>query len=130
MNSIILKLLKLQTLEFDRTPSKDEEKEMSALRSGVPEPIMGHYHRLIARGKKGVAVIRNQVCTGCQMRLPIGVITKLMRNEDIQICDSCGRYLYLPETPEETNPTAEAKTVKKPKKRKAKVQPAEPASPA
>ncbi|HLP76731.1 MAG TPA: C4-type zinc ribbon domain-containing protein [Candidatus Paceibacterota bacterium] len=114
------KLLKLQGLEFDRTPSKDEEKEIAELRTQVPEPILGHYSRLIARGKKGVAIIRNQVCTGCQMRLPIGTITTLMRNEDIQLCDSCGRYLYLPETPEETNPTAEAKPVKKSKSRKPK----------
>jgi predicted nucleic acid-binding Zn-ribbon protein len=128
MNSIILKLLKLQTLEYDRTPSKPESKEIIELRSGVPEPILGHYSRLIARGKKGVAVIKNQVCTGCQMRLPIGTITTLMRNEDIQLCDNCGRYLYLPETPEETNPTAEPKTVKKPKVRKAKLTSAAPAA--
>lgn len=118
-------LLKLQSLEFDRTPTADEEKEIAALRAGVPEPIIGHYGRLIARGKKGVAIIRNQVCTGCQMRLPIGTITTLMRNEDIQLCDNCGRYLYLPETPEETHPTAEAKPVKKPKARKSAVRKAE-----
>ncbi len=101
---------------------------MAGLRAEVPEPILGHYNRLIARKKKGVAVIRNQVCTGCQMRLPIGVITTLMRNEDIQLCDNCGRYLYLPETPEENNPTAEAKTVKKPKTRKPKPESPEPAA--
>ena len=117
MNAIILNLLKIQTLEFDRTPTKAEEKEIAELRVGVPEPIYGHYHRLIARGKKGVAVVRNQVCSGCQMRLPMGVITTLMRNEDIQICDSCGRYLYLPD--EEKQPTAEVKLVKKTKKSKA-----------
>jgi len=125
MNSIMLNLLKLQTLEFDRTPTAEEEKEIAKLRAGVPEPITGHYSRLIARGKKGVAVIRNQVCTGCQMRLPIGTITTLMRQEDIQLCDNCGRYLYLPETPEETHPTAEAKPVKKPKARKTTAQKAE-----
>jgi predicted nucleic acid-binding Zn-ribbon protein len=118
MNAIMLNLLKLQALEFDRTPTADEEKQMEELRASVPDPILGHYSRLIARGKKGVAVIKNQVCTGCQMRLPVGVINTLMRNEDIQLCDSCGRYLYLPETPEEMNPTAEAKPVKKSKPRK------------
>jgi isochorismate synthase EntC len=29
------------------------------------------------------------------MRLPVAVINTLMRGEDIQLCDSCGRYLYL-----------------------------------
>lgn len=118
MNSIMLKLLKLQELEFDRTPSEQEEKQMAELRAGVPEPILGHYSRLIARGKKGVAVVRNQVCSGCQMRLPIGTVNTLMRNEDIQLCDSCGRYLYLPETPVPTDAPA-PKPAKKPRKKKA-----------
>ncbi|HYG23024.1 MAG TPA: C4-type zinc ribbon domain-containing protein [Verrucomicrobiae bacterium] len=126
MNSIISKLLKLQTLEFDRTPSAAEAREITELRAGVPEPILGHYSRLIARGKKGVAVIRNQVCGGCQMRLPIGTINTLMRNEDIQLCDSCGRYLYLPDKTEEA-PVA-AKPAKKPRKKKAAIEPTETAA--
>ena len=56
---------------------------------------MAHYDRLADQGKKGVALLRNQTCTGCHMRLPIAVINTLMRGADIQICDSCGRYLYL-----------------------------------
>jgi len=28
--------------------------------------------RLMARGKKGLAAVRNQVCTGCHMRVPVG----------------------------------------------------------
>jgi hypothetical protein len=52
------------------------------------------------------------------MRLPIGVITILMQDRDIQLCDSCGRYLYL-ELPAPAS--AEPAPVKAPKKRKAKV---------
>jgi predicted nucleic acid-binding Zn-ribbon protein len=127
MNSIMAKLLKLQALEFDRTPTPGEEQQMAELRGGVPEPILGHYSRLIARGKKGVAVIRNQVCSGCQMRLPIGTINTLKRNEDIQICDSCGRYLYLPQEAEEPAPVAAVK-VKKPRKKKAAAESTEAAT--
>ncbi|HAV63915.1 MAG TPA: hypothetical protein DCY13_16310, partial [Verrucomicrobiales bacterium] len=53
----------------------------------------------------GVAPIRNQTCTGCRMKVPIGTIAVLMRDEDIQLCGSCGRYLYLPpELPPEPLP--------------------------
>jgi predicted nucleic acid-binding Zn-ribbon protein len=114
---MMLKLLKLQSIEFDGVTST--EKQIAELRAGVPEQILGHYDRLIARGKKGVAVIRNQVCSGCQMRLPIGIINTLMRNEDIQLCDSCGRYLYLPPAQSESPPAAAAKPAKKPRKKKA-----------
>jgi len=93
MNATIQNLLKLQTIEFGN--EKGGEKQIAELRAAIPEPILGHYDRLRARDKKGVAMVRNQVCAGCHMRLPIGVITILMQDRDIQLCDSCGRYLYL-----------------------------------
>jgi hypothetical protein len=95
MNSILQNLLKLQALEFGETADKSVEAHAAELRSNIPQPILGHYDRLRVRGKKGVAIVRNQVCTGCHMRVPIGQITVVMRGEDVQLCESCGRYLYL-----------------------------------
>lgn len=116
MNSTIRNLLRLQTIEFGE--EKGTAKETAELRASIPEPILGHYDRLRARDKKGIAVVRNQVCTGCHMRLPIGVVTTLMQDRDIQLCDTCGRYLYL----EPQAPAAEVEPpVKSAKKRRSKV---------
>lgn len=119
MNVTIQNLLKLQTIEFG--DEKGSEKQIAGLRANIPEPILGHYDRLRARDKKGVAVVRNQVCSGCHMRLPIGVITVLMQDRDIQLCDSCGRYLYLEL---QVAPVEPAPAPKPAKKRKAKPVPA------
>ena len=127
MNDVMEKLLKLQSIEFSDVKSKDSEAEAAQLRTQIPQPFLGHYDRLRARDKKGLAAVRNQVCTGCHMHQPIGKITIIMRGEDVQLCDSCGRYLYLP--PEESQPAAAelvagaapaAKPAKAPRKRKAK----------
>ena len=115
MNATIQNLLKLQSIEFG--DEKGSEKQIADLRASIPEPILGHYDRLRARDKKGVAVVRNQVCSGCHMKLPIGVITILMQDRDIQLCDSCGRYLYLEPQTAAAAPTPPAKPAKK---RKAK----------
>src|SRR5579883_3546172 len=104
MTDVITDLLKLQAFDFDETTDLTEAQR-DQLRNSIPQPILAHYDRLVARGKKGVAVIRNQVCTGCHMRLPIGTINTLMQNQDIQLCDTCGRYLYLAPEPA---PAAEA----------------------
>ena len=40
--------------------------------------------------------MRHQVCMGCHMRIPTGAVITLMHGTDIQLCDNCGRYLYLP----------------------------------
>ena len=111
MNSVIQNLLKLQSIEFG--DQKGSDKEAAELRASIPEPIVAHYDRLRARDKKGVALVRNQVCTGCHMRLPIGVIMTLMQDRDIQLCDSCGRYLYLEPQAPVAQPEAPAKPQKK-----------------
>jgi predicted nucleic acid-binding Zn-ribbon protein len=100
MNAAIQSLLKLQALEFGEETGKSVESRIAELRAEIPASILGHYDRLRVRGKKGVTVVRNQVCTGCHMQQPIGKITILMRDEDIQLCDTCGRYLYLPDAAE------------------------------
>jgi len=119
MNIVLQNLLKLQALEFGETASKSVEAQAAELRGNIPQPIVSHYDRLRVRGKKGVAVVRNQVCTGCHMHVPIGQITVLMRGEDIQLCESCGRYLYLP-APAEIEALALAEAAKAPAKPAAK----------
>jgi len=120
MNDILPNLLKLQALEFNPTAEPGTPAQMAEIRALVPPQILGHYDRLVARGKKGVAVVTDQVCTGCHMRLPIGTINTLMQDLDIQLCDTCGRYLYLPSAPESQfiEKVLATKPAPKPRKRK------------
>lgn len=120
MNELLQNLLKLQSLEFDTLTDPDLKAKIATIRATIPPQVMGHYDRLVARGKKGIAVVRNQVCTGCHMRLPIGTINTLMQGTDIQLCDTCGRYLYLPSPAESelVEKLAAAKPAPKQRKRK------------
>jgi hypothetical protein len=54
------------------------------------------------------------------MHVPIGVVTTLMHDDDIQLCDNCGRYLYLAEAAkaEVPKPAAKPAPAKKPRKSK------------
>ncbi len=125
MITVLQDLLKLQALEFGEATEKSAAATVAELRAKLPPTIVGHYDRLRVRGKKGVAILRNQVCTGCHMRVPIGTVNELMRGEDIQLCESCGRYLYLPD-PAETEFISHLEAAKpaakppaKPRKRRA-----------
>ena len=122
-------LLKLQTMEFSETGDETAAATITALRAKIPPPILVHYDRFQVRGKKGLAVVVNQVCTGCHMRLPLGVIMTLKHGQDLQLCDSCGRYLYLPDEVESAPVTAPraAKPVQAPNRRKKTVAEIEPA---
>ncbi|MCS7091617.1 MAG: C4-type zinc ribbon domain-containing protein [Verrucomicrobiota bacterium] len=98
MKELLQNLIRLQGLELEEIREKNAAAVIADLRTRIPPQILGHYDRLMARGKKGIVPVRDQACTGCHMRLPIGVISELMKAEDIQLCDTCGRYLYLEET--------------------------------
>lgn len=116
MKQLIENLLELQSLEFDGQTGAGTAERIGALRAEIPTQILGHYDRLLARGKKGVAIVRRQICSECHMQVPRNTVLTLMHGEDIQICENCGRYLCLPEQVHEPEPAE-----KKPARRKRKV---------
>jgi C4-type zinc ribbon domain len=126
MNELLRNLIKLQSIEFGETSKKGAGATLAELRGKIPPQILGHYDRLVARGKKGVTAVRDQVCAGCHMHVPIGVVTTLMHDQDIQLCDNCGRYLYLPvatETPSPEPAPKKTNPAKKKPKSKGALQP-------
>ncbi|HEU6448666.1 MAG TPA: C4-type zinc ribbon domain-containing protein [Verrucomicrobiae bacterium] len=120
MNALLQNLVTLQSLEFEETTEKNAGANIAELRAKIPPQILGHYDRLVARGKKGIAAVRHQTCTGCHMKVTLGVVLTLQRDEDVQLCDNCGRYLYLDETPD----TAESPKKKRGRKKSAELIPA------
>jgi len=127
LNELLQNLIKLQSLEFSEVEEKTAEAAMAELRAKIPPQILGHYDRLVAKGKKGITLVRDQVCTGCHMRVPIGGIMALKHGEDIQLCENCGRYLYLPpateaEPAKSAEPAAKSKPARKPRKSKKSLQ--------
>jgi predicted nucleic acid-binding Zn-ribbon protein len=104
MNALLQNLIKLQAIEFEETTERIAGATIAELRGKIPPQIIGHYDRLVAQGKKGVTAVRGEVCASCHIRVPIGAITTLKRGEDIQLCENCGRYLYLPDTMEAETP--------------------------
>ena len=120
MNEIMQNLLQLQTLEFSETQARKAPALIAELRGKIPPQILGHYDRLRVRGKKGVAAVNNRVCSGCHMGLPLGVIMTLRHGLDLQLCDGCGRYLYLSAESLETEaaPVVPVKPARKPRKAK------------
>lgn len=101
MHKIMDRLLTVQKLQFDaRAQTAASKAEAEKLRAEVPPPILAHYDRLAVRGKKGVALVRNGVCSECHLRLTgAKVIGLSAAPNEIHLCDNCGRYLHLPETP-------------------------------
>jgi len=125
MNELLQNLIKLQAIEFEETTEKIAGASIAVLRGKIPAQILGQYDRLVARGKKGVTAIRGENCSSCHIHVPIGAIMTLKRGEDIQLCENCGRYLFLPDTTEAQTlpPAAPVKRTKKPRATKPELHP-------
>jgi len=122
---VIERLLELQDLEMGpRAGTPENQPGIDALRKEIPDPILAHYDRLRVKGKKGVALVRNGVCSGCQMKLATGIHAALLRDEDIAMCDNCARYLCVANEPPEPPPLLPPKKGGRGRKRKGDTGPA------
>ncbi len=97
MRTTVENLYALQQLQLQTAPvSAQREAQVRLLREKIPAPILAHFERMIAQGRKGVALVRDGVCRECHIRVPSGTLASLVHPKDLYICDSCGRYLLLP----------------------------------
>ena len=94
MSGVLQNLYKLQTLDMAGRTSNSPQA--AGLRADIPEGMLVNYDRARARGKKGIALVRNHVCTNCRIQVPVAVTASLTAGM-IQVCGNCGLYLCLPE---------------------------------
>jgi hypothetical protein len=93
VKKIISNLLALQTISIE-TPGTNSPNAR-ALREQIPAHILERFDKFVLRGKKGVALVQNGVCKGCQIGVPLNVINSLINGFEALTCGNCGRYLFL-----------------------------------
>jgi predicted nucleic acid-binding Zn-ribbon protein len=106
MRAIVENLYTQQQMLLQPKPaSKEQTACIQQLREKVPVQILGHFDRLIAQGRRGVALVRHGICGECHLRISSGTAASLVQPKDVYVCDNCGRYLLL--APDETITLAE-----------------------
>ena len=45
--------------------------------------------------RKALTGVKDNICTGCQTRLPTGTLDLLHKGADLVFCEGCNRLLYL-----------------------------------
>ena len=67
------------------------------LRAEVPTAILGHFDRMLAQGRSGVAPLRNGICGGCHIRIPRAHTAGIRGSHELDVCDQCGTFIYSEE---------------------------------
>lgn len=85
-----------QNNEFNRieTLIKEGNDKRDTIVPNIDEEIFAVYGRLLSK-KGGIAVtkIQNDICGGCFVHLPEGIV-KRVQTRELQYCPQCGRILY------------------------------------
>jgi predicted nucleic acid-binding Zn-ribbon protein len=95
---------KLKSLQADYKNQKGEIKDklekIPATKQEIKEKLSADliekYNKLYdLNNGQAVAKLKDNYCLGCRMTLPLNLITKLKKTEEIITCDNCGRILYF-----------------------------------
>lgn len=104
---ILLNDLELTLKELREDPSKAEEKlgfklskkqEIENTRAEIlghlDEGLVRGFERVWKRYGKAVASVRDGICYGCFERLPVNLVARKGKNEEVASCPHCGKFLY------------------------------------
>lgn len=67
--------------------------ENENLRARLPAPVLAHFDRQIAMGRRGVAEVNGIVCGGCHLRLSVSMAGQDVAHEGLPVCENCGAFL-------------------------------------
>jgi uncharacterized protein len=75
---------------------RSAQTERDGLRAELDAANLRLYDRLrTTRGGQAVAEVRQRTCQGCRVSLTAALEQRLRHGEQLVICQSCGRFLYL-----------------------------------
>jgi uncharacterized protein len=72
------------------------EARIEDLQQELPPPIRSRLTRFNqAAGRRAVVPVINGICYGCFSALPTASMSDLERNDRVNVCEHCGRFLYV-----------------------------------
>jgi len=106
MDNLIETLHLLQQQQRRPVAARVGALNVAELRARVPAPVLAHFDRLTAHGRKAVADVHHGVCGACHLRLPQATACNLAQRHELRFCEHCGAYLRFVEDPTPASPVA------------------------
>jgi predicted nucleic acid-binding Zn-ribbon protein len=88
----------MEAREFNINPEEaisQLDERIEELRQELPTPIRGRLDRFSRGASRAVVPVINGTCYGCFTAVPTAAMNDLGRNDAVNHCDHCGRFLYV-----------------------------------
>lgn len=70
------------------------DEKIEELEERLADTVRRRYRGLAEKGMRGVVPVLRGVCYGCFMAVPTAWSSERERNEQLDVCENCGRFLY------------------------------------
>jgi predicted nucleic acid-binding Zn-ribbon protein len=87
----ISKSLLINALEIQ---IKEVEKESHIIESKIDKSHVNRFNVLRNTRQNSVVAVKNNICIGCNMRIPTNLKDILKAKNEVIFCESCGSMLY------------------------------------
>lgn len=89
-----IKDVQRKIIDVEKVIFKETDRTLS-LSSKIDVKILDLYEKLRKTKVNAIVGVKDDICSGCNMRIPNYQKNPLSEGEEIVICESCGRILYL-----------------------------------
>jgi predicted nucleic acid-binding Zn-ribbon protein len=94
LDMIIKDIEDVKALGFHAEGIENLQEARAELIQKIKKPLLSTYNKLQGRYKRSIVPVKNDVCLGCFMRIPTQLITRGRSDQDVILCEGCGRILY------------------------------------
>lgn len=72
----------------------DAEQEKNKIIPEIDNKILNRYNQTRVKRGKGIVLVNNEICGGCNVRIPTYLMQDVRKQSEVIYCESCGRLLY------------------------------------
>lgn len=94
LDMMIKEIDDVKSLGFDVTGKEKLQEAREQLVQKLSKPVLRRYETLKKRYKRAIVPVKDDVCLGCFMRIPTSLFTRGRSDQEVNLCEGCGRVLY------------------------------------
>jgi predicted nucleic acid-binding Zn-ribbon protein len=84
-----------ENLKYNQSKLNQENNNKSDLRKKIPEKLLRVYDNLFKnKAGKAVSLVETEFCGICNIKIRPQLLSEIISNESIFICENCGRILF------------------------------------
>ena len=71
------------------------EEKLREMEESLEPSVRTRFQRLAGTRERFIVPVINGTCFGCFVSIPISISSSGERNQELRVCDHCGRFLYI-----------------------------------